>query len=492
MTSTDLIGNSDDRVTLSTTEPDTKRGSGLAGHLGTADLVLTALAFAGPLAGTAGYITIMISTGNGIGTPGAFLATMAVLLLFSVAYGAMTKYVPNPGAFYAYITAGLGRNVGLGSSFLILGSYISIGVGFYAFAGLAVQQFVLSHGGPEIPWWVYSLVFWVIVGTLAYFRVDVSAKVLGVLLVCEVVIVAIFDVAVMGQGGATGISFEPFTPTAFTSGQLGIALVFGVALFSGFESTAVYREETRNPDKTIPRATMITVLLIGLFYTLTSWALISGLGTAQAVAIATADPAGAFFSVATQFGGPILTDAANVLLITSILAAHLSIQNVTTRYTYSLGVDGIFPTALGKAHPRFRSPHRASITVSLTFLIFTGLLTIAGLTAGEIYAWFAGTASFTIMVAMTLTSLAAVFYFRRNPQPGLSLWKATIAPALAFLALAVMVVLAIINFPSLIGGSQLLSNIILALALLVFAIGVVTAAILRQKNPNVYQRIGRQ
>lgn len=321
---------------------------------------------------------------------------------------------------------------------------------------------------------------------------DLSAKVLGILLVCEVLVVAAFDVVVFSQGGASGISFEPFTPSALTSGQLGIALVFAVALFTGFEATAIYREETRNANTTIPRATTITVILIGLFYAITSWALITGLGTADAVALATEDPAGAFFSVATRFGGTILSDAANLLLITSILAAHLAIQKITTRYTYSLAVDGILPHRLGKAHPRFRSPHRASVTVSLTYLTLTGLLIVVGLKAEEIYAWFAGASAFTIMVAMTLTSLAAVFYFRKNPQPELSLWKSTLAPAVAFLALAGMVVLSIINFPSLIGGSQLLSNIMLLSSLLVFVIGVVTAEILRQKKPNVYHRIGRQ
>ncbi|SKB44082.1 Amino acid transporter [Arthrobacter sp. 49Tsu3.1M3] len=491
MSSTEVIESGDDG--LSQSPPGVKRtGQGLVGHLGTADLVLAALAFAGPLAGTAGYITIIIAAGNGIGAPGTFIAVMAVLLLFSVGYGAMTRSVPNPGAFYAYITAGLGRRMGLGSSFLILASYVAIGVGFYGFAGLAVQGFVVSHGGPDIPWWVFSLMFWVLVGTLAYFRVDVSAKVLGILLVCEVVVVVAFDIAVFSQGGATGISFEPFTPAAFTSGHLGIALVFGVALFTGFEATAIYREETRNPNKTIPRATKITVLLIGIFYTITSWALITGLGTSNALDRATEDPAGAFFAVATQFGGPLLSDAANLLLVTSILAAHLAIQNVTTRYTWSLAVDGILPATLGKAHPRFQSPHRASMTVSFTFLILTGFLVVVGLTAEEIYAWFAGAAAFTIMVAMTLTSLAAVFYFRKNPEPGLSKWKSSIAPSIAFAALAVMVVLGIINFPSLIGGSQLLANIMLLSSLLIFVIGVVTAEILRRKNPNVYQRIGRQ
>ncbi|NKX54688.1 hypothetical protein [Arthrobacter mobilis] len=110
----------------------------------------------------------------------------------------------------------------------------------------------------------------------------------------------------------------------------------------------------------------------------------------------------------------------------------------------------------------------------------------------EIYSWFAGAAAFTIMVAMTLTSLPAVIYFKKNPARTMSQWKTFSAPLLAFLALSVMVVLGIINFPSLIGVSQLLANIMLLSSLFIFVAGVITAGMLRRKNPDVYQRIGRQ
>jgi amino acid transporter len=465
---------------------------GLRGRLKTADLVLAALAFAGPLAGTAGYITIIISSGNGIGAPSAFLAVMVVLLLFAVGYGAMTRFVPNPGAFYAYITAGLGRPTGLGASFLILASYLAIGVGFYGFAGLAISDFVVRVGGPEIDWWLYSLIVWVLVGTLAFFRVDLSAKVLGVLLLLEVAVVVIFDVVCFVSGGPEGISLRPFTPDAMFSGSIGIALIFGVALFTGFEATAIYREETIDPEKTIPRATIITVLVIGLFYAITSWAFITGLGTSQAVARSIEDPAGAFFAVALEYGGTVLSDVASVLLITSIFAAHLAIQNVVTRYTWSLSVDGILPKFLSKSHPRFHSPYRASVATSITFFVLTAALIIAGLSSLEIYAWFAGAASFTIIVAMTLTSLAAVVFFRRHPQPGLSPWRSFIAPGLAFLGLLAFAVLAQLNFSSLTGGSNTLSNIMIGAAYVIFAIGFVTALILRRTHPATYKKIGRQ
>lgn len=469
-----------------------EKSKGISGNLGVLDIVLATLAFAGPLAGTAGYITIIIAFGNGIGAPVTFLAVMLAFLAFAVGYGAMTKYVTSPGAFYSYITAGLGKPAGLGSSFLILGSYLSIGVGFYGFAGIAARQFVAGLGGPDIVWWAYSLVFWIAVGTLAYFHVAVSAKVLGVLLIAEVLVVLVFDAAVMFQGGAEGISLQPLSFEEFTSGGLGIALIFGAALFCGFEATAIYREEAKNPDRTIPRATIIVAVFIGVFYAITAWALITGLGTSQAVELAGADSAGAFFAVAAKFGGKLFVDVASVLLLTSVLAAHLAIQNVTARYTYSLAVDGVFPRMLGEAHPRHRSPHRASMAASLAYLVLTGLLVIVGLTAEEIYAWFAGVASFTILCAMAITSLAAFVFFQRRRDIPISLWRGTIAPALSFLSLGVMVILGIINFPSLIGGSEVLSNIMLATSIAVFVLGYVVALRLKSRRPEVYERVGRQ
>lgn len=468
-------------------EPDT----GLVGHLNALDITLAALAYAGPLAGTAGYAALLIGEGNGLGTPSAFFAVMVILLFFAVGYGALTKHVPYPGAFYAYITAGLGRAAGLGSSFLILGSYFAIGVGVYAFSGLSAKHMVEGLGGPVLDWWVYGLLFWGAVSTLAYFHVALSAKVLGVLLIAEVLAIFFFDVIVMSSGGKEGISLEPFTWQAFSSGNLGVSLIFAMALFSGFEATAIYREETRDPDKTIPRATIMVVLFIGLFYTLSSWALITGLGTSQAVRLSSADPAGAFFTVAKEFCGPLFFHITSALILTSMFAADLAIQNVTTRYTYSLAVDGIFPKCLSVAHNRHHSPHRASVAVAGIYFLLTAAMTFLGLTAQQLYAWFAGVAAFSIICAMAITSLATVVFFHRE-RVAESVWRTTIAPTVALIGLSGMVVLGFHNFPSLIGGSRFLANIMSASCLLLFVLGFIAALWLKKNRPDIYLRIGRQ
>jgi amino acid transporter len=463
----------------------------LAGHLNSLDIALAALAYAGPLAGTAGYVALLIAQGNGLGAPLAFFAVMVILLFFAIGYGALTKHIPYPGAFYAYITAGLGRAAGLGSAFLLVASYLTIGVGCYAFSGTAAAQFVEGFGGPAIPWWIYAAGFWAGVAVLGYFHVGMSAKILSVLLIAEVLVIVVFDILVFSHGGPEGISLAPFTWQSFTSGNLGVSLLFAIALFSGFEATAIYREETRDPGKTIPRATLLVVLFIGLFYTVGAWALITAMGTSQAVVLAEKDPVGIFFTMARQFGGNSYYHIASALIVTSMFAADLAIHNVTTRYTYSLSRDGILPQFFGTAHPQHQSPYRASLLNSGAYFICTAVLILVGLTGEQIYAWFAGMAAFGLICAMAITSLATVIYFQKAGVEE-TRWAGTVAPVFALVGLSTMVVLGHKNFTALIGGSQSLANALLAFFAIVFLAGLTVALWLRRYRPETYRRIGRQ
>src|SRR5262245_1843888 len=137
----------------------------LAGQMSTTQLVLSVLAFSSPLTCLSGYFSLAIMS-TGQTAPVAFLIVTAVLMVFSVGYMAMTKHMPRPGAFYAYISEGLGRHLGLASAFLATLSYTVIGMGVYCFAGLTISGLVTKWGGPAIPWWLTGLVVWAVIGVL--------------------------------------------------------------------------------------------------------------------------------------------------------------------------------------------------------------------------------------------------------------------------------------------------------------------------------------
>lgn len=88
--------------------------------IGIMGIVFFVIAAAAPLTVVVALFPVIIGSGNGIGIAGAFVAVALVLLLFAVGYVAMSKHITNAGAFYAYITKGIGRPMGLGSASLAI------------------------------------------------------------------------------------------------------------------------------------------------------------------------------------------------------------------------------------------------------------------------------------------------------------------------------------------------------------------------------------
>ncbi|HEY5840593.1 MAG TPA: APC family permease, partial [Mycobacterium sp.] len=222
----------------------------LAGKLGPTAIVFMVVAAAAPLTVVAGTFPIGIAAGNGAAFPASYIVCTAVLLLFAVGFTAMARHIRGAGAFYTYIAHGFGRHVGLGAAFLALLSYTAVQGGVYGYVGASMNELVTSHGGPAVPWYLYALVMMAVVATLGYRHIEVSGKVLGVLLICEVGIVMVINIAVIGKGGDSGLSSAVLHPGNFFSGAPGIALIFALAGYIGFEATAVFRDEARDPART--------------------------------------------------------------------------------------------------------------------------------------------------------------------------------------------------------------------------------------------------
>src|SRR5262249_52054650 len=156
------------------------------------------------------------------------------------------------------------------------------------------------------PWYLYALAMMAVVATLGYRHIELSGNVLGVLLICEVGIVMVINLSVIGhgfEGGMAEFSTAALSPGQFFTGAPGIALIFALAGFIGFEATAVFRDEARDPARTIPRATYLALLLIGGFYALSSWAIVSAWGDQGAVAKAADNPEGMLTETAVRYVG---------------------------------------------------------------------------------------------------------------------------------------------------------------------------------------------
>jgi amino acid transporter len=458
-------------------------GEHLTGHLGTASIVFMVVAAAAPLTVIAGTVPIGIAVGDGAAFPAMYVLCAGILLLFATGFTAMTRYVPEAGGFYAYIGHGLGRSSGLGAAFLAVLSYESVLMAVYGYIGASLNDLSSSHGGPTLPWWVWAGMVLVTVGVLAYRQIDLSSKVLGVLLVAEISIVVVLDLFVAGGSGGHAASSAPFHPSAIFSGAPGIALIFALAGFLGFEATAVFRDEARDPERTIPRATYLSLLLIGIFYALSSWAVVSAWGDSGAVKEASTDPGGMLGATARRLMGSTGTDLIQVLLVSSIFAAILSFHNVIARYLFSLGNTAVLPRRWGHSHPEHGSPYIASVVVSSV----CGVLLLGCAAAGldpvtQVFTWLAGIATLGVVALMLLTCLAVLVFFRRSRLDG-RLWNTVLAPAVGLVALAGCLGLTVWNLPLLVGGSTNLAIAFGVALLAALLAGPLVARLLPHAHP---------
>jgi len=486
----DYMSNTTIRTTKTPYQPQENK---LSGNMGVGELVMNVLAFSSPLTTVAGTLPVMLLF-SGQTAPGIYIMVTLMLLIFSVGFVKMSRSVEAPGGFYSFVTAGLGKPAGLGGALLALFGYIFIGFFAPSLFAVTLQSFVVNTlHGPDIPWYWYGLGIIAITTLLAYNRIDLSAKVLTVVMLLESTVVVVFDIASFSSTGGAVSQSVAFSMPWITDAGLGLALLFAVGNFFGFEATVIYRDEVKNPDRTIPRATYIAVVGIGIFYAVAAWAYIAFLGADHVQAAAEANTVNLFNDGATALVGKIFADIGVVLLITSILASMLSIQNIAARYSFSLAADGVLPAALGRVHPRHKSPYLSALTVGVVWAVATVIFTVLGVSPDALYPIASGSGTFAVLLLMFITSFAVLIYFlRRRSFAPESVWKTIIAPLISVVFLGVITYLAITNYPELIGGSAVMTAIFMTFTFALFIGGIVYALFLRSKRPEVYARLGRQ
>lgn len=263
-----------------------------------------------------------------------------------------------------------------------------------------------------------------IIAVLGYRQVDLSVKVLSILVSLEFLIVLILDAAILikgGQGGTAPFTAAPFTWASFTTGSVAIALLFNFASFIGFEATTIYSEEAREPKRTVPRATYVAVLTIGVFYTVTTYLMVEGQGAAglqEYLGGLQPDPTAFLFALGATYIGAALTTVMSLLFISSVFAALLAFHNAVARYLYALGREGLVPARLGRTHTKHLSPHIGSLSQSiLAFVVVLIFVITRQDPVLALFTWLTQLGTLAIIVLMALASFARRGVLRPTSRP---------------------------------------------------------------------------
>jgi len=153
----------------------------------------------------------------------------------------------------------------------------------------------------------------------------------------------------------------------------------------------------------------------------------------------------------------------------------------------------VLPAAWGRTHPRTGAPLLGSVTQSALAL---GVLSAYAYFGAEplvyVFAWLTTIGGLGVLILMWAASAAVIAFFVRGRRRE-TIWKAYIAPFVAFLLLTVVLAATVIGFGELlqVSGSSPFQWLIPVLYLAVAGVGFVWALIMRAARPEVYAAIGR-
>ena len=455
--------------------------------------------------------------GAGYAGPATFLVATVVLTIFSVGYIEMARRVTAAGGFYSFISHAFGSVVGMGGAITIALSYTifaaaNVGVtGYFAQTNIATW----TNGSVDLPIGLIYAVLIVAMASLSYFHIELTAKVLGVALLAELICLIIFDVATLVQGGSHGIPLKALNPldiTGNSDAKLGLGALAGVAFFGafwswvGFEMAPNYAEESKDPKKLMAWATYISVIGLGVLYTVTCWAFVAGWGVghssesiARQFGLQGFQPlphgySSAFYPLTDKFIGHGLTIFFQLLMITGSFACMCAFFSTANRYWFSMGRERILPSILGRTHPKHKSPHMAAaLSVTIVAVWTIGFYLYDSSTLGALLKL--GTYGpvlfvYGILGVQALCSFGIMWYFWTKARDGWHWWKTFLAPLIGGAAQIPVMYLVVHNSGTL-GGSVWMMRNIFWIMLVVFLAGMALALVYRATDRTRYENIGR-
>jgi amino acid transporter len=471
-------------------EKESLSGALAADRLGVPGLLYFVMSASAPLTIVAGVLTTAYAVTGNLGLPSSFFILAVVLAIFAVGYVTMSRHIPHAGAFYAYVSQGLGGAAGVGASWVSILAYNLLQVALYGALGVGAAPLVKEYFGIDLPWWPYAFLMWAVVAVLGIFRVDINSGVLAILLTVEVVTIVVLDVAFLAHP-AHGLDLSLLSPTELF--KPGATAVLAVAMlgFTGFESAVVFTEEARHPRRSVPAATYSSIIIIAVLYGVSAWAMTVADGADKIVADSQKNGPGVLFGLAGQTTSPWVATLGQVLFVTSLAAAAIAFHNATARYTFALGREGVLPKVFGGTSGS-GAPRAGSLAQTVVGFVTIVVFAVGGFDPLVWLFYTGGTAgALAILVLLFVSTIAVISFFARNRR-GESLWRTLWAPVISIFGVGGVLVLVLANYATLLGvqESSPLRWGIPAAVLMVAVAGYLYGLSVKYRKPQVYAAIG--
>ena len=503
------------------------------GAIGMVSVLFMAVANAAPITAMSFNVPVGAGWGNGIGVPAGYLFATIVLTIFTIGFAAMSKHITTTGAFYGFISHGLGQVWGMAAGLLATVAYIlfegTLIGGFAYFAANTLD----SMAGIQINWLPIAIAGMILIWVLTYFDITLAAAVLGVTLVSEVLLLIAFGISVLIKGGpdgfmvgdtvSLGAAFKNLEAGAFGSqvaaGTAALGIFFAFWSWIGYETTAVYGEESKDPKTIVPKATLIAVIGLGLFYTFMSWMAVVANGAKTTVEVSsgsTGNPVDLWLVPVKANLGVLPHDLYRVLLVIGSFACAMAFHNAASRYVYAIGRELPFKglrEKIGSTHPKHQSPAVAStittvinIVMVLLFATFSHAWTsdpsVAGATEDPnllpysvIYTVPSLVGTAFVLVVQVMCSFAVIGYFWGKKKHKGNVLTTLVAPIIGAggMIYALTLLQGAVNsgFAAGFQSQSLMVKYLLPEVVVTLGLGLLYAFWVKSKHPDIYEEIGR-
>lgn len=415
----------------------------------------------------------------GAAIPLAFLVSTVAMLLVGVSFVEFSRRISHSGSVYAYNSRGLGAKAGFVSGWAIMLTYFCYATGCAALFGSFSNAF-LSHFSLHLPVWMLALFGIFIVWMFAFRDVKFSTRATLILEILSVIVILILSIIILSKGGASGVTYTPFTLKHSSFSGVGMAMVFGVLSFAGFEGAATLGEEAKNPRWAVPISIFGTVILAGIFFVFVSFAEVNGFGVDHIANLANA--AAPLNTLATTYAGSLMAIFVDFAAMISAFACTLGSASACSRLLFAMGRDGALPRSFGKTHEKHKTPHVAVHAIAVAMVVLYLLWGVhAG--AGNYYNYVGTIGTLTLLVAYLLINVSAVSYFHRERAKGYSVLKHAVIPVASFIILLWPIWNNIYPVPS------YPFNLFPYIAMVWLVIGIVMIAVKTKQNPEIANSI---
>lgn len=343
-----------------------------AGALRLPDVLMQGITHIAPA--TALLFTIQFTTSNaGVTAPFAYLAASLIVVVLGVCLMQLARCLPSAGGYYTYISRTVHPRAGFLASWLYFLYDPTLGGFTLAFIGSVFQEALRAGYGIYFPWWLFLLAAGSFVAFVTYRGIELSARMLILFGTGELIIVLMLSLWGFFKPGPGGLSLRCFEPgMAPSAGGLYLGVVFSIFALTGWEGIAPLAEESEDPRRNLPRAILISILLMGLFLVVCSWGLLTGWGTDRIRAFTGSAENPTFVMARHYWGGGWIVVL--LALLNSMIAVAIAGNNAATRVWFAMARSGSLPAPLAAVHPRYRTPSNAlKLQTVLMFAVGLGL-----------------------------------------------------------------------------------------------------------------------